>query len=284
MAYAPRNQPWVNQSQSGGTALANAIDAEDLNRLEGNDADLNSRLGTLESGGGTATPLDASVTNAKVAVAAAISLDKTADSTASGGRLAMTSAERAKLSTLSLGGIVSGYVPSGSVTPSIVHALGTVDLAISVHEEATGLYPLVAAASTDVNTVQLSFAVAPNVNQYRYTIVAKSAVLAAPQVRDVPVVVPYAASATLNATAGNNLLMTATGNVLLNEPASGVDGQWLHLRLVASGAQRVVTFGAALKRPTSIASTLTIPASQRGVVGLYYEAAYGWTVMTAFAA
>jgi hypothetical protein len=171
----------------------------------------------------------------------------------------MTPAERSKLSTLALGGIVSGYVPSGSVTPSIVHALGTVDLAVSVHEEATGLYPLVAAASTDINTVQLTFAVAPNANQYRYTIVSKSAVLAAPQVRDVPVVVPYAASATLNATAGNNLLMTATGNVLLNEPAAGVDGQWLHLRVVASGAQRVVTFGAALKRPTSIASTLTIP-------------------------
>jgi hypothetical protein len=281
VVFAPRNQPWVNQSQANGTLASNAIDAEDLNRLEANGADLNARLGTVESGLGTATPLDGSVTNAKVAVGAAISLDKTADSIS---RLAMTPAERSKLSTLALGGIVSGYVPSGSTTPSIVHALSTVDLVVSVHDEGTGLYPLVAAASTDVNTVQLTFAVAPNANQYRYTIVAKSAVLAAPQVRDVPVVMPYAASATLNATAGNNLLMTATGNVLLNEPSLGVDGQWLHLRVVASGAQRVVTFGAALKRPTSIASTLTVPASQRGVIGLYYEAAYGWTVMTAFAA
>jgi hypothetical protein len=46
----------------------------------------------------------------------------------------------------------------------------------------------------------------------------------------------------------------------------------------------VVTFGAALKRPTSIASTLTIASGQRGVIGLYYEGTYGWTVMTAFAA
>jgi hypothetical protein len=196
----------------------------------------------------------------------------------------MTTAERSKLSTLALGGIVSGYVPSGSTTPSIVHALGTVDLVVGVHEETSGIYPLVAAASTDINTVQLTFAVAPTANQYRYTIVAKSALLAAPQVRDVPVDQPYAASLTINATAGNNRVCTATGNVLLNEPINGVDGQWLHLRVIASGAQRVVTFGAALKRPSSIASTLTIPASQRGTVGLYFESVYGWTVTTAFTA
>lgn len=281
MVFTPRAQPWVNESQSGGTALSNAIDAEDMNRIESNDADLNSRVGLLESGGGTATPLDGSVTDAKVAVGAAINLDKTADSI---NRLAMTPAERSKLSTLALGGIVSGYVPSGSATPSIVHALGTVDLAISVHEEATGLYPLVAAASTDINTVQLTFAFAPNANQYRYTIIAKSAVLAAPQVRDIPVVQPYAASLTLNATAGNNRICTATGNVLLNEPTGGADGQLIMLRVVASGAQRVVTFGAALKRPGSIASSLTVPSGQRGTIGLYFESAYGWTVTTAFTA
>lgn len=281
MVFTPRNQPWVNESQSGGTALANAIDAEDMNRLEANDLDLNSRLGLLESGAGTATPLDSSVTNAKVAVAAAISLDKTADSV---NRLALTPAERTKLSTLALGGIVSGYVPSGSTTPSIVHALGTVDLVVGVHEETSGLYPLVAAASTDINTVQLTFAVAPTSNQYRYTIVAKSALLAAPQVRDVPVDQPYAASLTINATGGNNRVCTATGNVLLNEPAGGSDGQLILLKVIASGAQRVVTFGAALKRPSSISSTLTIPSGQRGTIGLQFESVYGWTVTTAFTA
>ena len=281
MVFTPRAQPWVLDVQPGGTALANAIDAEDLNRLEANDADLNARLGTVESGAGTATPLDGSVTNAKVSVSAAISLDKTADSV---NRLAMTPAERSKLSTLSLGGIVSGYVPSGSATPSIVHALGTTDLLVGVHAEADGSYPLVAANSTDINTVQLSFTTAPTANQYRYTIVAKSALLAAPQVRDVPVIQPYAASLTLNATAGNNQLVTATGNLTLNEPALGVDGQWLRLRVIASGAQRVVTFVAALHRPSSIASTLTIPSGARGDIGLYFESAYGWTVTTAFAA
>jgi hypothetical protein len=72
VVFTPRAQPWVNENQPGGTALSNAIDAEDLQRLEANDADLNSRVGTLESGGGTATPLDGSVTDAKVAVGAAI--------------------------------------------------------------------------------------------------------------------------------------------------------------------------------------------------------------------
>ena len=281
MAYTPRAQPWVNQNQTNGTSATNAIDEEDLNRLEGNDADLNGRLQVLEAGGGQATPTDGSVTNAKVAVAAAISLDKTADSV---NRLAMTSAERSKLSTLALGGVVSGYVPAGSTTPSIVHALGTVDLVVSVHNEASGGYPLVAAASTDVNTVQLTFTTAPTTNQYRYTIVSRSALLAAPQVRDLPVVQDYAASLTINAAAGNHRILAATGNLTLNEPANGADGQLLLLKVIASGAQRTVSFVAALKRPSSIASTLTIPSGQRGTIGLSFESTYGWTVVTAFTA
>jgi hypothetical protein len=281
VVFTPRTQDWLNDTQSGGKSLANALNATEFNRLDDNDEDLNARLALLESGTGTAQLQDGAVTNVKVSPTAAINLDKTADSV---NRLALTPAERNKLATLNLGGIVSGYVPSGSTTPSIVHALGTVDLAVSVHEESTGLYPLVAAASTDINTVQLTFVAAPTTNQYRYTIIAKSAVLGAPQVRDVPVVQPYAASLTLNAAGGNNRIMTATGNVTVNEPASGQDGQLLMLRVIASGAQRVVSFVAAIKRPTSIASTLTIPAGQRGNIGLLYESTYGWTVMTAFAA
>lgn len=46
------------------------------------------------------TPSDGSVTNAKVASGAGITLDKTTDSTASTGRLAMTNAERTKLAGL----------------------------------------------------------------------------------------------------------------------------------------------------------------------------------------
>jgi hypothetical protein len=46
----------------------------------------------------------------------------------------------------------------------------------------------------------------------------------------------------------------------------------------------VVTFGGALKRPSSIASTLTIASGQRGHIGLSFESTYGWTVVTAFSA
>lgn len=52
------------------------------------------QLQSVTSAGGGGTPDDGSVTNAKVAVTAAIDLDKTADSAS---RLAMTTAERAKL-------------------------------------------------------------------------------------------------------------------------------------------------------------------------------------------
>jgi hypothetical protein len=181
----------------------------------------------------------------------------------------------------SAGQIVSGYIPAGSTTPAVNHSLGTTDLAISVHDEITGGYPLFSAVSTSINAVQFTFSSAPATNRYRYTIIAGSVALSAPQVRDAPVVQAYAASLTLNAAAGNNRICTATGNLTLNEPANGVDGQSLLLRVIASGAQRVVTFAAALKRPTAIASTMTIFAGQRGDIGLYYEAAYGWTVRAA---
>ena len=96
-----------------------------------------------------------------------------------------------------------------------------------------------------------------------------------------PIVQAYASSLTINATVGNSRIVTATGDLTLNAPASGTDGQMLRVRVIASGAQRVVTFAAALKRPSSMASTLTIPSGLRGDVGLAYESAYGWTVLAA---
>ena len=50
MVYAPRGQAWVD-----GPAAGNAIDAEDLNRLEANQADANTRLGAIEGLGSLAT-------------------------------------------------------------------------------------------------------------------------------------------------------------------------------------------------------------------------------------
>lgn len=179
------------------------------------------------------------------------------------------------------GQIVSGYVPADVTTPTVTHSLGTTDLAISVHDEITGAYPAFSAVSTSANAVQFTFSSATTANRYRYTIISGSAGLSAPQVRDAPVVQAYAASLTLNAAAGNNRICTATGNLTLNDPANGVDGQSLLLRVVASGAQRVVTFAGTLKRPSAIVSTLTIASGLRGDIGLYFESAYGWTVRAA---
>ncbi len=64
MAYTPRGQAWVD-----GPAAGNAIDAEDLNRLEANGSDANTRLGSIESLGSLAT--DAEVAAAVSAHAAA---------------------------------------------------------------------------------------------------------------------------------------------------------------------------------------------------------------------
>lgn len=65
---------------------------------------------------------------------------------------------------------VAGVVPSGSVTPSIVHNLGTSDVTVWVREVATGLWTPVANEVLDVNTVRLTFSTAPTAGQYRYII------------------------------------------------------------------------------------------------------------------
>lgn len=67
------------------------------------------RYELIGAGEGPSTPADGSVTDAKVAVDAAIVLDKTADSTGSAGRLALTNAERTKL-----GGIAAGATVNSS--------------------------------------------------------------------------------------------------------------------------------------------------------------------------
>lgn len=244
MAYSPVT--WVN----GATP---AISATNLNHMEGGIEDADNRLTSVE---GRLTTVE----------------NQVATGGGGGGGSSPTA------------GTVSGYIPAGTATPTVVHSLGTTDLLWSVHEEATGLHPAVAMATTDVNTVQFTFSTATVTNQYRYTIAAANTALVAPQVRDVPVVQAYASSLTVNAAAGNYRIVTATGNLTLNDPSNGVDGQNLRIRVIASGAQRVVTFAGTLKRPASIASTLTIASGLRGDIGLTYESAYGWTVGMAYVA
>ena len=99
-----------------------------------------------------------------------------------------------------------------------------------------------------------------------------------------PLALTYNASLTPDASQGNYRVCTLTGDTTLNPPTSPVDGQMWRARFIASGAQRVVTFAAGLRRATGIGSTLTIPSGKRGDVGLLYETAdSAWTVLAATA-
>jgi len=102
-----------------------------------------------------------------------------------------------------------------------------------------------------------------------------------PLVPNPPVALTYAASLTPAAGDGNYRVVTATGDLTLNVPTGGTDGQMLRLRFIASGGSRTITFHASLRRPASIASTLVVASTKRGDVGLLYEAADGWTVLAA---
>lgn len=52
----------------------------------------------------------------------------------------------------------------------------------------------------------------------------------------------YTATATPDATTGNHIRYVATGNLTVNVPTGGVDGQRILFEVQASGAQRTVTF------------------------------------------
>lgn len=67
-------------------------------------------------------------------------------------------------------------------------------------------------------------------------------------------------------TAGNNLNTTLSADATLNVPSNGVDGQVLQGSVLASTAQRILTFHASYGRLTNIGATLTIPS---GKVGRY---------------
>lgn len=103
-----------------------------------------------DSGG---TPDDGSVSNVKVASAAGITLDKTADSAAGGGRLAMTSAERTKLSGVAAG--ATANATDAALRDRSTHT-GTQDAATSlanlteVVQDIVGAF-IVAGANTTVS-------------------------------------------------------------------------------------------------------------------------------------
>lgn len=267
-SYTPRT--WTN-----GSGLP--INATNLNYIEQGIEAIDDRVAAIEAagtGGGTATVVDATTSVKGVA--------RLLGGTADNPTVPWTSVTGAP-AVISGGSIVTGYIPADAISTvaTVTHSLGSTNLVIAVHDEITGAYPSFSVYSTNENAVQFTFSVAPTVNRYRYTIISPTTALTAPQVRDVPVPQAYAASLTINAAGGNSRIITATGNLTLDAPSNGADGQLLRVRVIASGAQRVVTFGSALKRPLAIASTLTIPSGGRGDIGLYYESTDGWSVLSA---
>ena len=80
-------------------------------------------------------------------------------------------------------------------------------------------------------------------------------------------VAPSAGTISINAdTSGNNVDSTLTGDTTLNVPTNGASGQAIQGTVLASGAQRVLTFHASFGRLSPLVNTLTIPS---GKVGRY---------------
>lgn len=71
---------------------------------------------------------------------------------------------------------------------------------------------------------------------------------------DTPVVLTYAASLTINATQGALFRVTATGNLTIADITGGVNGQEITLEVLASSADRTLTFGVGSPVFTTITS------------------------------
>lgn len=85
--------------------------------------------------------------------------------------------------------------------------------------------------------------------------------------RSVRTVNPSGGTISINAdTDGDTIKSTLTGDATLNVPTNGFEDQILQGVVLASSAQRVLTFHASLGRLTAITNTLTIPS---GKVGRY---------------
>lgn len=66
----------------------------------------------------------------------------------------------------------SASVGNGALTSvSVTHSLNTLDVMVSVREVSTNAHVACDIVNTDVNTVTVSFAVAPTTNQYRVTVI-----------------------------------------------------------------------------------------------------------------
>ena len=67
---------------------------------------------------------------------------------------------------------------------------------------------------------------------------------------------------------GTILNITVTGNLTLNAPVNGIDGQVLRFRHTASGGQRRVSFASAIAVTTGLSASYDVPSGQTLVCAL----------------
>lgn len=97
-----------------------------------------------------------------------------------------------------------------------------------------------------------------------------------------PYTITYAATITVNASSGNNVKITATGNLTLAVPTNGSDGQMLMVAVLASGAARVVTLASGIQLTTGLTATITPATGKVAFIGLRYSAlGSGWDCLAA---
>jgi hypothetical protein len=100
--------------------------------------------------------------------------------------------------------------------------------------------------------------------------------------KDYPLPLSFGTSPGIDGRLSNYRTTVMTNNMTLNAPTSPSDGQTFRFRGKASGAQRTVTFNAALKRPSHIPSSMAVPTNAFIDVALLYDASWpAWTVMAA---
>lgn len=240
-------------------------------------ADADARYELSGAGGGPSTPADGSVTNAKVAVGAAITLDKTVDSTGSTGRLALTNAERTKLSGVATGAtayttenaqddaaaLLTGGVHTG-ISFAYVDASNRIDATVTGGGgggvDTEGVQDIIGSTVLGTGLITATY----NDAAGTHTIATSAAPAAsptftgtatAPRFVNPPQTITYAATITPDASVGSLFRCTATGNLTLADPTNGVDGQSVVVEVLASGADRTLNFAGG-------GTAVTIPSGQ----------------------
>ncbi len=80
---------------------------------------------------------------------------------------------------------------------------------------------------------------------------------------------------------GNNRNFTATGDVAVQAPTSGVDRQVIQYSILASGATRTVSFAAAIRRPSDLVGSFSVSSGQLLRFSLEYSALISGWILTA---